>query len=207
MSSTRLFKLDPPTHLAVKRSDPVYNAHAYLTKVPLAAIKPFIEAFTEPGETVLDPFGQPVPAYNRGAMCQGKDGKLYWVVAAKLSDKSSTHLFISSNRGENWTYSCPVASDNKVSFNETSIYETPKGDLVAFMRTADLTITQPWRARPIMGRVSNPGRMPASRDTRITRCAFRINACCLSMATATLPSAFAPASWIPNAPASPRPGK
>src|SRR5439155_5946038 len=33
-----------------------------------------------PSEPVLDPFGTPVPAYNRGAMCEGKDGRLYWVV-------------------------------------------------------------------------------------------------------------------------------
>ncbi len=42
--------------IAVRRSDPVYMAHAYLTKVPVAAIAPFIEAFTEPGDVVLDPF-------------------------------------------------------------------------------------------------------------------------------------------------------
>src|SRR5205085_9857493 len=84
-----------------------------------------------PGETVLDPFGKPVPAYNRGAMCEGKDGKLYWVVAATTTPgKSGTHLFISSNRGDNWTYSCRVAADNKITFNETSLYETPRGDLV-----------------------------------------------------------------------------
>jgi 16S rRNA G966 N2-methylase RsmD len=40
----------------VKRTDPVYMAHAYLTKVPLAAIEPFITRFTEPGATVVDPF-------------------------------------------------------------------------------------------------------------------------------------------------------
>jgi DNA modification methylase len=43
-----------PSEVAVKRSDPIYNAHGYLTKVPVTAIEPFIEAFTEPGETVLD---------------------------------------------------------------------------------------------------------------------------------------------------------
>ena len=46
-----------PEEVAVKRSDPVYNAHAYLTKVPVTAIEPFIEAFTEPGDVVLDMFG------------------------------------------------------------------------------------------------------------------------------------------------------
>jgi DNA modification methylase len=45
-----------PTEVAVKRSDPVYNAHAYLTKVPYSAIVPFVEALTQPGDTVLDVF-------------------------------------------------------------------------------------------------------------------------------------------------------
>jgi hypothetical protein len=93
-----------------------------------------------PGETAFGPFGQPVPAYNRGAMCQGKDGRLYWVVASKTSmvpGKPGTHLMISSDQGDTWTYSCPVATDEKVGFNETSLYETPKGTLVAFLRTED----------------------------------------------------------------------
>ncbi len=45
-----------PEQIDVKRSDPVYMAHAYLTKVPVPAILPFIEAFTQPGDVVLDPF-------------------------------------------------------------------------------------------------------------------------------------------------------
>jgi len=45
-----------PQDIFVKRSDPAYMAHAYLTKVPMAAIEPFIEAFTEPGDIVVDPF-------------------------------------------------------------------------------------------------------------------------------------------------------
>ncbi|MBF6619853.1 MAG: DNA methylase [Patulibacter sp.] len=40
----------------MKRSDPVYMAHGYLTKVPVTAIIPFIEAFTEPGDLVCDLF-------------------------------------------------------------------------------------------------------------------------------------------------------
>lgn len=38
------------------RTDAVYLCHAYLTKVPLGAIEPFVQAFTLPGETVVDPF-------------------------------------------------------------------------------------------------------------------------------------------------------
>jgi len=45
-----------PEELAVGRGDPVYMAHAYLTKVPVPAITPFIEAFTKPGDTIVDPF-------------------------------------------------------------------------------------------------------------------------------------------------------
>jgi hypothetical protein len=94
------------------------------------------------GEAVLDPFNRPVPAYNRGAMSQGKDGRIFWVTAMKKPGQAdregvATHLLTSANRGLTWEYACPVAVDDKVAFNETSIYETPKGDLVAFMRTAD----------------------------------------------------------------------
>lgn len=45
-----------PQDISVKRSDPVYMAHAYLTKVPVAAIIPLITAFTRPGDVVADPF-------------------------------------------------------------------------------------------------------------------------------------------------------
>jgi hypothetical protein len=91
-----------------------------------------------PEANVHDIFGKTVPAYNRGAMCEGKNGKLYWVVAnsdVTHQEHTATHLLISSDKGQSWMYSCPVAKDDKVAFNETSIYETPKGDLVAFLRT------------------------------------------------------------------------
>ena len=45
-----------PEELSVGRGDPAYMAHAYLTKVPVPAIEPFIEAHTPPGGTVADPF-------------------------------------------------------------------------------------------------------------------------------------------------------
>ena len=91
-----------------------------------------------PGEVNLDLFGKTVSAYNRGAMCEGKDGRLYWVVPASSANaplRTGTHLLISADKGETWTYSCPVAQDEKIVFNETSLYETPKGALVAFVRT------------------------------------------------------------------------
>lgn len=45
-----------PDVLKVPRTDRIYNAHAYLTKVPVGAIRPFIEQFSQPGDTVVDFF-------------------------------------------------------------------------------------------------------------------------------------------------------
>ena len=86
------------------------------------------------------PFGEGRPAYNRGALCEGKNGRIFWVVAATdnaSTGKSSVYLITSDDKGLTWTYRCPVAVDEKVFFNETSVYETPKGDIVAFIRTAN----------------------------------------------------------------------
>lgn len=91
-----------------------------------------------PGDTSKDALGNPSPAFNRGAMCQGKDGRLYWAVASRNqggSKVTSVHLLISSDRAETWTYSWPIAVDEKVTFNETSVIQTAKGDFVAFLRT------------------------------------------------------------------------
>ena len=49
------FSLLPQT-ITAPRTDPIYNCHGYLTKVPIAAIEPFIETFTKSGETVADLF-------------------------------------------------------------------------------------------------------------------------------------------------------
>jgi hypothetical protein len=70
-------------------------------------------------------------------MCEGNDGKLFWVSAASASKAGATetHLLVSTDKGTTWQYSCPVARDEKISFNETSLYQTPKGDLVAFIRS------------------------------------------------------------------------
>ena len=92
------------------------------------------------GEINYDIFGNIIPAYNRGAMCEGKDGRLFWVVAATTTNapnRTGTHLLVSRDKGRTWEYSCPVAADTKITFNETSIYETPKRDLVAFIRTEE----------------------------------------------------------------------
>lgn len=126
-----------------------------------------------------DVFNQPVAAFNRGAMCEESDGRLYWVVAATAADKprrTETHLLISSDQGETWKYSCPVATDPKITFSETSLYETPKGDLVAFLRTAnfdDHTVIarstdrgrsfQPWQDTGFQGHPHHALRLPDAR--------------------------------------------
>lgn len=130
-------------------------------------------------EVLNDPYGKRVPAYNRGALVEGRDGRIFWVSAATDSvkpRKTSTHLLVSSDRGMTWTYSSPVASDPKVSFNETSIYETPKGDLVAFLRSEDYQdqaciarstdggkTFQPWQGMGFQGHPLHALRLPDQR--------------------------------------------
>ena len=54
MTTTKSFNL--PDTITAPRTDPIYNCHAYLTKVPVGAIKPFMEAFSNRGDTVADIF-------------------------------------------------------------------------------------------------------------------------------------------------------
>jgi hypothetical protein len=126
-----------------------------------------------------DVLGRPVHAYNRGAMCEGRDGRLYWVTAANTGVKprrTENHLLISADQGLTWSYSCPVATDPQVTFNEASLYETPKGDLVAFIRTAnfnDHTVVarstdggksfQPWQDAGWQGHPHHALRLPDQR--------------------------------------------
>ena len=161
-------------------------------------------------DNTTDIFGKPVPAYNRGAMCEGQDGRLYWVVAANTDTqprRSETHLLISSDQGESWSYSCPVATDPKVTFNETSLYETPKGVLVAFMRTADFDDHTAVARSADHGKTFQRWQDAGFQGIPTTRCVCRINASCSSMAIATRRLAFAPACSTPNAQTSPMRGK
>ncbi|MCF7688863.1 MAG: glycoside hydrolase [Cephaloticoccus sp.] len=132
-----------------------------------------------PTEILLDPYGKPLPAYNRGAMVEGRDGRIFWVCAAHEtagSHHTNNHLLISEDKGQSWRYSCPVATDARISFNETSIYETPAGDLVAFLRTADFDDEaciarstdggksfQPWQGMGFQGHPLQALRLPDDR--------------------------------------------
>jgi hypothetical protein len=98
------------------------------------------------GCTAVDTFGNPFPAYNRGNILAASDGLLYWAVVrsdstevnpGRLRRPISVHLMVSSDGGSTWQYRCPIAADSKVGFNETYLYETAGGDIVAFLRTAD----------------------------------------------------------------------
>lgn len=89
-----------------------------------------------PTEVNYSALGKPLSPYNRGALYEAKDGRILWVVVAiDSTKKTSNHLLVSNDKGVTWQYSGVVAEDKKVAFNETSVYETPKGDIIAFMRT------------------------------------------------------------------------
>ncbi len=81
-------------------------------------------------------YGTPLPAYNRGALYEAKDGQILWIVATSdAAKKTSNHLIASKDKGSTWKYIAPVAVDPKISFNEASVIETPKGDIIGFLRT------------------------------------------------------------------------
>ena len=94
-----------------------------------------------PDDTRRSPLGEMLPALNRGAMLEGSDGLLYWSVCRSdmhgEERRTSVHLMVSDDKGDTWTYRCPVAESDTVTFNETSLYETAGGDIVAFLRTAN----------------------------------------------------------------------
>ncbi|GAA5219999.1 sialidase family protein [Membranihabitans marinus] len=127
----------------------------------------------------INPMNKPVPAYNRGALYEGNNGDIYWVVAGKTEENPknmSTHLMVSKDKGLTWEYSSEVASDKEVVFNETSVYETPKGDIVAFLRTANYDdqaciarstdggkTFQPWKSMGFQGHPLQATRLPDNR--------------------------------------------
>ena len=66
---------DLPETITAPRTDPIYNCHAYLTKVPIQAIRPFLEAFSRPGDVVADFFaGSGMTGL--AALSSGRDAKL-----------------------------------------------------------------------------------------------------------------------------------
>lgn len=123
--------------------------------------------------------GEPLPAYNRGALYEGKSGKIFWIVAASEvspNKVTSNHLLVSEDKGKSWKYSSPVAVDKNISFNEASVYETPEGDLVAFLRTANFDdqaciarsmdggkTFQPWQSMGFQGHPLHALRLPDNR--------------------------------------------
>lgn len=85
-----------------------------------------------------DQFGNKLPAYNRGSMYQGKNGDVYWIAATGTSNgQSENNLLISTDEGETWVQKGVVAKSDSITFNEASVYETPKGDIIGFIRTAN----------------------------------------------------------------------
>ncbi len=99
---------------------------------------PFYPPHIQP-ERHYNALGQKLPAYNRGALWEAKDGRILWIVAAHDSvKKTSDYLLASKDKGQTWEYISEVAKDANASFNEASVYETPKGDIIGFLRTANM---------------------------------------------------------------------
>ena len=121
----------------------------------------------------------PIPAMNRGAMCQASDGSVYWAVAHDPVDspgRTVLDLLVSDTWGEEWEHRGLIAADKTVVFNETSMIETVGGDLVAFARTSqfedhgvvvrshDMGATwEPWEDMGVIGHPYHALRLPDGR--------------------------------------------
>lgn len=90
-----------------------------------------------------------LPLYNRGALYQGRDGTIHWAVACEngLKSGSSVYLVQSRDGGHTWQYRSVIAQLDTIGLNETSIYETPRGDLMAFIRSLDYPTDEGYIAR------------------------------------------------------------
>lgn len=121
-------------------------------------------------------YGQKLPAYNRGAMYEAKDGRVLWIVASSDSvKKTSNYLLTSTDKGLTWQYKSEVAKDPAISFNEASVYETPGGDIIGFLRTANFNDnaviarskdggkTFKWESMGFQGHPLNALRLPDNR--------------------------------------------
>jgi hypothetical protein len=90
-----------------------------------------------PHPQAIDALGNRIPMFNRGSMCEARDGTLFWAARSFAGSLNSghyrLHLLASRDRGETWTQTTELA-DPTVSFTETSLLETPRGDLVGFVR-------------------------------------------------------------------------
>lgn len=109
---------------------------------------------------------------NRGNIVEGSDGQLYWAVTSA----QGLRLLVSDDRGESWRKGGMMVPVDEVKVNETSLVETPSGDLVAFSRTADFNdhgvvvrshdrgkTWAPWEDSGIVGHPYHALRLPDSR--------------------------------------------
>ena len=81
-----------------------------------------------PGLSPLHP-NLPIPVAVRGNVLETAEGRLL-ISAYDLDDPNSAYLFRSEDGGRSWGYQVRIAEG----FNETFLYQTEKGSLIAFMR-------------------------------------------------------------------------
>ena len=105
-------KVSIPPIINVSKASTAYRAHSYHTKVPPSAIIPFIEAFTDPGDLVSDPFcGSGMTGV--AALDIGRD--------ALLSDLSPAAVHIAKN----YTTPCDLVTfTDALSFVEQTVKPT-----------------------------------------------------------------------------------
>lgn len=98
------------------KSNPIYNAHSYHTKVPHPAIMRFLLQYTQPGDIILDAFAGTGMTGVAATMCSGEEKE----TKAKLdSDTTFSHKI-------NWGKRHAILSDlSPVASLISAVYNTP----------------------------------------------------------------------------------
>jgi sialidase-1 len=87
--------------------------------------------------TAQDISGVAIPAFNRGALATDSEESIYWGVTThrSMTPPLGAIDLLKSKDGNSWQTISTIASEPDISFNETSLFITNSGDIVAFIRS------------------------------------------------------------------------
>ena len=89
------------------------------------------------GNAARDVFANKYSSFNRGSMAVNNSGQLLWSVTSHASitkPKGKIEILSSLDNGNSWQHISTAAEAN-CSLNESSLYVTPKGTVVCFIRS------------------------------------------------------------------------
>ena len=89
------FHVDEPyaSDVSEGKSNPIYNAHTYHTKVPHPAIMRYLLHYTQPGDIVLDAFAGTGMTGVAAKFCANPDSELKYLIEKDFRDRNGKEIF------------------------------------------------------------------------------------------------------------------